>query len=395
MNLFRQNIRFLLITVIAATGVLPTKSQNVREILEAVSNNPEIIRMKTENEATLLQQKAENVLSGPEVEFEHLWGRSGRKWGLSVMQNFDWPGRYKARKAVAEQNRLTLQYSVETLELELRTEAARVLTSLYYNQKRIEAIDRLIAGLQRQSEALDSALNHGVVTILDAKKTNIQLTSFQIERDKLVGLRSGLVGQLEQLIGSTIAETSDDWSMLPCDMNLRDLDYYLAQVPKDPSVLMANSMESSALLAMKEVSMSNMPGFGIGYKHDYEEATHFNGFGISINLPTWNISARRNAARSAVNTSLGNRNVKIQLLETRIRSEYNTALQLKQSLVRLNKNGMDGTYLSLLTQAVQGGEMTVFDYLREVEYYRSVELEMIDLEEQYAQTVTSLNRYHL
>ena len=385
---------FVLLLLIFSFG-LKLNALTPEEILGIVGNNPTIQVMEKESDYDVLIQQSANSLSAPEIDFEHLWGKGGeRKWSLGITQNFEWPGIYSIRKKIIHQNQITNKYKVDAARLEIKLQAAQLLVKLMYNQKRLEMLHDMITDMEEINKNLDHVLDFGQITILDKKKANIETTTLKIECDNLYQNQLALKAELEKLTVTKVNFDEIEWIM-PYAFTLNNFDSYISDIDKDPTLLAYTSINKSAMLSREESTNSSLPGFGVGYRHEKEEGIHFNGFSLSLNLPNWNTNKKRKAAETFISAKHTDIEAHKTLLYTRIETEYDRARTLRTNLVELHNGGLDGTYLSLMKEAYQGGELSLLDYIREQSYYRSVNIEMLALQEAYAELLVSLNRYQL
>lgn len=364
-------------------------------ISQIVESNPSLATLTTQADADAKAAYASNSLSGPELEFEHLWGRDGAtKWSVGVSQSFEWPSLYKVRKDLAYLNYVSATLSVNVKKSELINQARETLVRLYYCQQRLDILDGLIADMSSLHNHLGEALGHGLITILDYKKSGLELTELQIERSKVVDEQHRLEASLNELAGKPL-HFPDGRPEAPAFIGtLNSLDSYTAEIrTNSPAVAFAESNLAIAKLNVNNVSKSNAPGFSVGYRHAKEEGIHYNGFAIGIELPTWGINRNKAAVQSAELSAQTACDEAIQAETARVESEYRVAESLRSEINALRANGLDGSYVSLLKEAYNGGEISVLDYLREQSYYQSSRLSILDLEEQYAVSLTSLNRY--
>lgn len=362
------------------------------DLLQKLDLSPEVKSKWSQFEYEKSLRNAQNSLQGIEVEAEYLRGQQHQnKWSLGVTQNFDWPGLYSARRNTAEQTNLTSVFTLYAETSAKRLETAKILVQLMYIHKRIDMMNGILVQLQEIDASLDTALRSGMVTILDKKKSGFEIANLKIAITELRENEMSLESELSGLIGTDI-ETSDiDWSVIPSFFEVHDYDYYLNGLERTPDLLVSRSMEKEAELALREAKMSTLPGFGIGYRYEYEEGLNFHGFGISVTMPTWGISKTRRAADMFVKATQTATETKEKLARLSLDNDYRNAEKLRAELSELKAHSLDESYLTLLREARNGGELTVLDYLREQAYYRNIALQLLDLEENYALLITKLN----
>lgn len=369
---------------------------STREIIDRVVSGPELAVLDATNESTLFEGMSKNVLSGPEVEFEHLWGGNGlTKWSLGVTQNIEWPGIYRLHNRQLAQQASTNALAREALRTELCVQAAELLVKIKSSQSKINEIDKILTIFKRLSQSMDTALQFRAVTLLDKKKTDIEIAKYKIDRNKIEAEKKGYINRLYELSGGTV-EIDDETAsnIFPYWGRLEPVDYYMGEIDNAPGLLVYESMMKDAALKAEEARMSALPGFGLGYRHEKEVEGHFNGFAISLNLPTWNSKKSQKAAEWAISSGRVQAQTSRKVYELRVLADYETARRLYDEITEIRTSGLD-VYLNLLDETFKGGEISVIDYLREYSYYIDSILNLLDLEEEYEIALVSLNRNKL
>lgn len=345
-------------------------------------------------EAEYAGQRADNFVAGPELEFEHLWSRHGEtKWALGVSQRFDWPGAYGAKRRTLESERRANILRLEALALNTRLEAMTAMVRLRYNRMRSNVLDGMIDDLTSLNANLDTALTYGLVTILDKKKAELEIAALCVEKSRLAAEKDELLGSLVVMCGKNIDFDGIDWLDLPLPISIAPYETYVAQLASDPEVMAMKAQAESARAGIDYARAAALPSFAVGYRHEKEEGEHFNGFSVAVELPRWNIAASRKAADAMVAAVTKKNSVSEDLLALRLKNEYGRAVRLRDDIALLRAKGLDGSYLALLREAFEGGELSMLDYLRELAYYRESGMNLLEFEERYTLLLASLNRY--
>ncbi len=135
------------------------------------------------------------------------------------------------------------------------------------------------------------------------------------------------------------------------------------------------------------------PSFSLGYRHAFEEGTHFDGFSVGIGLP---IYSRRHANAASKASLLAAENTALQLendLMAGMRADYAAALSLSAQLDDMGPAVENADNLRLLRRALDGGELSLLDYLGEVNFFREALLEYNSLRSAYMLRLASLSRH--
>ena len=141
--------------------------------------------------------------------------------------------------------------------------------------------------------------------------------------------------------------------------------------------------------------MGWFPKFDIGYKYSNEIGDGFNGFTIGASIPLF---ANRNKVKAAKADVIANTLTQQNLQMTemnRIKSQFAKAVSLKQQFESYKSILGDKNCYQVLEKALAGGQISLLEYLQEVNYFLNAENKMLELEYQYQLTMAELNKYSL
>lgn len=337
-------------------------------------------------EAEAAAVRAENVPEGPEAEFEHLWATKGSetRWSAGVSQSFDWPGVYGARRrqaaALGEAARAVSHavYMNRALDLKLK------ILDLINARQRLrffEEVEADIAGidsLTRRSFALEA------VTVLDVRKTGLAL----VDCRRQTAAARAVVSSLESAL-SSVGVMAGDWSEYPEQGEMAP------PTPPEqmPEYLSACARQAAARAAADVARVAALPGFSLGFNHAYEDGRHFNGLSVGVRLPSWSRKDRvRSAELEARALADESDSGLAQAFAEEAASRHNVAT-LHEALEEYRGLSDDNSYLPLLRRAYDGGQLTVIDYIQEINLFRQNRLNFIDLDYQYQTALARANRY--
>lgn len=333
--------------------------------------------------------KAANTLPGPEAEGEYLWGPAGdNRWGAGVSQSFDWPGVYAARRAEsrAAANAFDRLASAELAE---RTLAARLtLIDLIAARRRASTVGRIADNLRRQTELTQRALDHGQATILDLRKLQIAALEAGTRLEQAEQARAEAIGQLRAM--GLRAEVPDGLTY----PDATDTDAAVQNWNAMPGVRAAEAEAEAAEARARAAARSLLPGFSIGYRHQFEGGNHFNGISFGISLPSWGSKKALRAARAEAEAA--------RMQSEVAHSSHDAALEtLLRSLPGLKarteayRDALDTSdYPVLLEKSLNGGQISILTYIQELNFFLEAEMARIEAEQQYQAALASLSRFN-
>lgn len=376
----------------AAAQAQITPSEAVARI---IANNPSLKALATSNQAEhVADLDAAGSFAGPEVEFEHMWNATGgdNKWNAGVTQSFEWPGVYGKRRTAAEARSLAMQYLYDAKALEIRTQAKDALAGAVYASSRKAMLDSVRANLERLVAYISDGYKSGQQTILDVKKSRLELFTVGSQIANVENEIAQYTATITELNGGEPLDI-DLSAYLPEPM-LPLSEYERQAAESNPDV---KALSQSALWAQQEAEAahaSRYPGFSIGYRHAYEEATHFNGLAVGISLP---IFSNRKALKVA---ELRKQSYTYEALaanaaaRANLAAAYSEAQRRRAYLDGLGANTLDESYPSLLLMAYKGGQINVLTYLQELNYYISARQDYLAAEYALRTALIALNRYN-
>lgn len=389
-----MRIGIILTAAIAAT--LPAWGYESDDIAAIVATSPEMREASAAYKAASAQSSTTNNLNDPEVEFEHQWGARGigNKWGVSVSQGFDWPGLYRSRSREASAARWAGLSLYETKRDELTLRVELMMINLCYVNKEIALLDSVMNSLENLEEKYRRGFEQGETSILDVKKIELEIIGVKSDYNELLDRREEIGGQLRGI------NPDADWERLLAIDDYRDegaikseADYAEALRLNNPQSRYLADMRTLAQQSYETTKMSNMPGFSVGYRHDYELGEKFNGITVGMTLPFF--SGRNKAKAASLETEIYATAIEAQ--QERLDAEW---VSLRQRAVRLTAECREyQTALAsadsqrLLKMALDGGEINLLTYLQESAYFQQARRGYLATEHQMHAVMAQLNRY--
>lgn len=332
--------------------------------LEAPSLKAEEARIAAQR----IQNEADNSLAGPEADFEYKFNADGgeNRWGASIGQAFDWPGVYYSRRKSNKLRESALEnlhrQNVADKALEIKLAAIR----LGQAREAMRILGEAKANFEELAAKQKYAYDRSEATVLTLRKSELQLMSVNTTLAEAENELSQAEAALEAVAPGSLARF--DGIDILAIVDLKPEQTYLEAFNASSGMA---SISTEAEAARNDISVAKraaMPSFKLSYVHDYEELTHFNGFGISIALPSWQPSKSVGVARAKAIAAEFDAVDYGFVQRAQLHADYVEAQRLYTRLAE-QRELIAGDYPSLLKKAYDAGIITIFDYLTEYNDY--------------------------
>lgn len=351
--------------------------------------------------------KSEVAPEDPEVNFAYIWPHDADvldRWELEITQTLpDFRRRRSAGKVVSALEMQKL-YQVQALEAENRYNAEIKLIELIGANKDCELMHSIHENFDSLSVVYRKAWNRGEVTILDLNKIKIEHARADAANLEAEGRYLALVQEIIALSNGTVTADQllalSDYPLylheseltgLNRDMNQNET--LLHRLAHSPQFLMMESKLNAARAKVDFASKSRFPQFSLGYKHTYEDGMHFNDLLVGMTLPIWSRKQKKLSAQGEMFALQSENNQAIAEMVAGIKSDIIKAAALKHQLDALGPIVEQTDNVRLLRMALDGGEISLLDYLQEIGYFSEAIREYNAARLDYTLTVASLARY--
>lgn len=363
-----------------------------------VSNNMALKYADAENQAAIASLKSENTLDAPEIGFESLWGAKGigDKRNFSISQGFDWPGVYTARREAIRKSQAAMQYLQESAMIEARQEVRLLLIDIIYTKQRIAATEKICDGLSSLQKTFKKAVDEGNETKLDYNKSVIEKIAAERELKTLRGEYAAMLASLRTLNGGKEVEdlVASVGDVYP-EVNLASLRPDVENIrAKDPAIaaMKADAEVQKSLLKVEKRSL--LPGFTLGYSHEWEMGDRFNGFSVAVSLPFITGNKKVKAARLQAGAAEMQQEMELIRLSAAMSGDYEKALQYRELLDQYEDVMNDNSDFELLKKAFDGGQINFLTYMQELNYFLAARRDFLETLYNYNCAVARLQRYN-
>lgn len=380
---------FLLIFSISLSIISSRGQSSFNDIImSALENDKEILARQAAGEASVTYSD----IAGPQIDFEHLWPSRANedvKWNLGISQEFDWPGAYGARAKVAALERENASLQLLQARAEKALSVKQIIIEIINSHCRLELYNAVARNLARVDSLTRVAFDRGAATSLDLWKMKLAV----LENQHSIATAESEIRSFEGSLSATGVEFLNGEAEFWHDYPFQPLINPAEDNRSSLTEAIARNTSSLGQARSKAIKMEAAPGFAVGYLHAFEENTHFNGFTVGLRLPSFTQKKKNRVARLeaesanfAISYELDNQNAEMQGL-------YEEAVSLSKALASYRELTGDESYLKLLDKSFNAGQLTVIDYLNEINLFITARIGYLDLEYRYNQALAKLNRY--
>lgn len=367
-------------------------TSSIEEVLQAVTmNNAELKSLTRSTEAAQLQLKTENMLEDPTVEYSSFYsptvtGQSGSE--LVVSQGFEFPTIYAARN---KQNKL----SSASLESGLNAERRRILLDA-----KTLCLDIIMYRQLGELLGMQSGIAGEMLALFQKRYETGDATALELNKIKmeLMNVATAVADN-----NAALAAASNSLSAMNGDVPLSfEADFYpLVEEITDPQAAMEEYMagnasviaaESAAQAARKQVSLNKqnwIPKLEVGYRRNTAIREAENGFIVGGTIPIFSNHRKVKMAKAQSASAHSQLSMVKSQAEAQAKSFLADIRETKSALDAYDEPLMRET-LSLLKEAVEGGQISVIDYFVEASNIYTNLSNCITLQNRYQKLMAQL-----
>jgi outer membrane protein TolC len=362
-------------------------------ILQQVEeNNTALNVLRQRMKSQKLNNRTGIFPSNPEVEFNYLWGSPkmiGNRVDLSVKQSFDFPTVYSHRNKIAalQNNNVECTYQIERLDLLLG--AKQICIKLIYYNTLDKMYEKRLDNAKLIADAYRFKWETGETNILEYNKAQLNLLSVQTEKMRIKTEQTTLLAQLKGLNGGKEIAFSDD--LYPDDTLPVDFEqWYLSAEENNPILQYVYGQIEIDKQQLKLNRALSLPKFSAGYMNEKVRGEQFQGLKLSMTVPFWEHKNNVKQAKAQLTFSESSlEDGKIQFYN-RLKNVYAKAFVLEKNIAEIKRSMSLYSNESLIKKALDAGEISLLNYIQEINYYYEVMNMLLETERDFKLTVSEL-----
>jgi len=356
------------------------------------ANSTALIALRQQMEVEQLDYPEGLYPPNPEVEFANWWGNPsivGKRKEFSVSQSFDFPTAYIYRGKIADLQNNSAEYNYKAQRLNLLLSARRVCVELIYNNALAKEYAARVQNAASIARAYQSSFDKGDVSILELNKAKLNLATVQTEATRIETERAALLAEIKSMNGGKDLDFSE--SVYPLNTLPTSFEgWYKEAEAKSPVLQYMSGQVEIEKQQVKLTRAMNLPKFSVSYVSEKNLEDSFKGVSVGISIPLWENKGRAAQARAQVKaaeyafvdtrTQFYNR---LQTLYVKAAALQKGAQAARQSLSEYNSE-------PLLKKALDVGEISLINYILEMEYYYDAINKVLETERDFELTLAEL-----
>lgn len=360
--------RFLIAVSFVLMAFTASADNSVDDVLKQIAQNNLTLRaLQHDNEADVLDIKAENSLDGLSVEYSPFFrsGYSGvAESELVVSQEIQFPTKYADRNKQAMMQKSVGGKMYEKNRRDILLEAEQLCLDIIRLNMTMTMLDQRLKNSETLHQMYDKRMAAGDANILEVNKVKLDCMEVQTMVSEAQNERMLLLQQLQQLNGGK--PVTIDSEKFPEFQPIKDFESYKAlYLASDADIQMAETMLKSADMNVKMQKREWLPNISFGYRRNTEQKEGVNGIMVGVSFPLYSNSKRIKAARERRQSAELQVEQARKDAESQLQSGYQQLVGLQQVLDHSDVKMMQESIV-LFSKALQHGEINALDYYTEV-----------------------------
>lgn len=389
------------ITILAAT-LFALSGLQAQTGIDGVLRNIETNNKELQANAQLiasqkLETRTDNNLPDPTLSYAHLWNNKDKNntiGELVVSQSFDFPSLYATRNQLNRLKAGAFDGQKSVFRQGILLQAKDVCLDIIMLRKQQQILTERLRNAEELSAMYAKRLQTGDANVIETNKINLELLNVKTEASLNETALRNKIQELTALNGNIPVVFEDaDYPAVIFPSNYEELK---TEVLASDYTLQALNSESAA--ARKQIAVNKsqwLPKLELGYRRNTESGEPFNGVVVGFSFPLFeNRNKVKIAKAQSLNVDLQKANTSVQV-ESELTQLYREAHTLRTSMEEYEKTFQAQQDLSLLKQALTGGQISMIEYFVEVSVVYQSKQNYLQLENQYQKVMAKIYKNKL
>lgn len=370
---------------------------NLDDILaEIEKNNTTLAAFRQQLDARSLKNQTGMYLHNPEFEYAWFAGTPeslGKKTGISVRQQFDFPTAYRHRSRLSHARNEQLQWDYNELRGEVLLEARLIVLELIHTQRLQSALEKRQEHAARIADAYARMLQSGEANILEHNKAQLNLLDINNQVNRLTIEQNRLSERLAAFNGGQrLEQLPQEFPQLLLESDFEA--WFKGMAERNPQL---QWLQQGIEISRREEQLQravNLPSFNAGYVSELLTHEQFRGFAVGVSIPLWeNKNTLKHAKAQTLALQSESEDQQLQYLH-HLRAEYGKAINLQSTLNAYQSLLPETDNSELLLKAWQAGQIGITEYLLELSFFYQSINTLLEMEFELHKTLAELNKYN-
>lgn len=398
MKIIERKTGHIMALLIFLLATYPAFSQTeLEQLLQAAEKaNPNLVAGQKLMEAKQWEYRTGLTPSDPEVEFAFMPGNSdalGTKKLFSATQSLDFPSVYHYRNKLANNQSEKAELDYRDFRQQLLLETQLTYYELVYQKKRDQYLSDRVQNTVKLHESLARKMDRGEATILEVNKARIQRIELENQLTIIRGNEQQLLDKLSWLCGDSLpalTRFSYREEFLPGKDSL-----FSDIIRMRPDLLSAKAGKSIAEEARKVAGAKGLPKLMVGYESETVPGEKYGGPKVGFSIPIWSNKNNVKRAKAQQEWAAAQYTGKVKQAWFETERVYNLVESLQKSVENYRKGLEEMSSIQLLNKSLQLGQISIIDYVTEMNYYIGAYENYLSAEHDYYRALAALMRYRL
>lgn len=357
-------------TSMAQTGTMESALKSIEE------NNTSLKALRKQADAEKVSNKTDIFLSGPEVEFNYLWGSPasiGKRKDFVIQQTFDYATISGNKRKLAEQKNILPELEYKRERINILLEAQELYIDLAYNYELTQALSVQQEHAQSIVGIYKRRLDEGDIGILDYNKARLALSEIVGKTSKLETEIQNIKGELTRLNGGE--ELHLENVQFPKTRLLESFDSWFGQIEEDNPV--TQYLKQQEEVYKQEIALrksQRVPSLSAGYLTERVVGENFSGVTLGLQIPLWeNKNKVKESKANLLAIQEQQIDQRLQFFST-LQNLHRKALGLQNTAELYRQALQESNSTELLSKALKAGEISILEYVMELGlYYNNID----------------------
>ena len=364
-------------------------------LAEIEKNNTTLEALRQKAEAKKLHSHTGIFLENPEVGFNYLWGSPGEigtRTDFSVMQSFDFPSAYKYKSNIADLQMDQAMIEYRLGRAELLFDAKIICIDMVYFLALIEENERRLAYAESIAEAVSKMYEQGRVNILERNKAQLNLANITNDQGLLKAETRRLQAELNRLNGGNELVFGIN-SYAPADLPADFETWFTEVASSNPFLQYMNREVSVHENEEKLYKALSLPKFSAGFMSEKVVGEKYQGLSVGLSIPLWENKNTVKAAKAQTAAGMALVDDSRLQLYTMLKNNYYRAIDLKHLSDAYTGSLLGVNNTELLKKAYDLGEISLIEYLVEVQFYYETVIKALDTRREMHKAIAELEKW--